>query len=368
MPTAAILNQERERWARKQTQTLAASTAPLAAAIVKQTQVPVAAATAPLAGALAKKTLIPLAGATASFAGTLAKKTLVVLPASLASFAGTITKRTAVVISAATSAFSASVSGSESGGGQVFNQALNATLAAFSAVLQALHILPFVPVIIPVAIAPAIRRFGVSLSAPAIAQTAGGSIQLFNQPSPTAFSNRDLVQVPGTPDNWGGLGQRAMGGQLLCAPGTGKLGGKIYVVGASGDFTIPAGVTSPTFNLILNENYFTPSGLAVVTNSIPLATLASPAPVPSGQLGTWQLLCWLSGYGVGNGTLIGGYTITVNTDIAPGTPVSGTLTQINNPTLEPLLQLSLGVQFGGNPGAGVFQARLTQFELQNYQY
>jgi hypothetical protein len=123
---------------------------------------------------------------------------------------------------------------------------------------------------------------------------------------------------------------------------------------------IPYSGNANTFNLVLNQNYFTASGLSVSVRSDTLATLATPLPITAGGIYQWTLLCSLSGNGRGNGSLIANYTITVG-----GYSYSGTAQSNVNPYAEPTIQLSLGVQFGGTIGStDYYQTNLSQFELQ----
>jgi len=109
MPTAAILNQERERWARNQTSSLfATSTAP-SATIVKQTQIPIAATSVSLNGSLIKLTKAILSAVGAAFNGSLIKKTLKALSAVGAAFNGSLVKLAKIILSAVGAAFNGSL-------------------------------------------------------------------------------------------------------------------------------------------------------------------------------------------------------------------------------------------------------------------
>jgi len=125
MPTAAILNQERERWARKQATSLSATSAATSASIVKQTQIPITATSASFSGSLSKLTKAVLAAVGVAFSGSLSKKTLAVLSAIGAAFNGSLVKKTLKAVSAVGAAFNGSLI-------KKTLVALSATSAAFS--------------------------------------------------------------------------------------------------------------------------------------------------------------------------------------------------------------------------------------------
>jgi hypothetical protein len=109
MPTAAILNQERERWSRNKAQVISASDAAMSATIVKQTQIPITATSASLNGSLVKLTKAILSAIGAAFNGSLVKKTLKSLVAVSAAFNGSLVKLTKIILSAVGAAFSGSL-------------------------------------------------------------------------------------------------------------------------------------------------------------------------------------------------------------------------------------------------------------------
>jgi hypothetical protein len=140
---------------------LAALSAAMNGSIVKKPLIALSAVVASMNGAISKKVLIPLAAKIAAFNGSIVKKPLIALAAAAAAFSGAISKRTSVPLSATSgamsggigkqiritvsavfAAFSAAVSGTESGGGTTYHQALNAAVSAFSATLARLLITP----------------------------------------------------------------------------------------------------------------------------------------------------------------------------------------------------------------------------------
>jgi hypothetical protein len=125
------------RGAQLNTASLAGATAAFAAALAKDTQIPLAAATAAFAATLVKKTLIPLAAATASLAGALVKKTFVVLAGATASLAGVVAKKTLIPLAAATASLAATINGAV-----VFTISFSAATAAFSATLIKKTLIP----------------------------------------------------------------------------------------------------------------------------------------------------------------------------------------------------------------------------------
>lgn len=205
-----------------------------------------------------------------------------------------------------------------------------------------------------------IKRFGVSISNPAIIQTNTNNISFFSKPSPQTFTNQDEVQgsLPAaeaaTADGWGLLGQRAMASQLLVASRNGYTNSGMQAV-LSGDITIPVSALNATVNFILNENYFSITNQTISTVSDPMATLPSPLSRSPGTY-TWSMSLALTGgnhlIGCGGQIMIDGISTFVSAFS-------------NQPLFDPHIQLSLGVVFGGTvSGADQFQCRLMQFELQ----
>ena len=230
---------------KKTEKTLTAATQSLAAQLVKQTGIILTAATASFAATLTKAFNRIFAAATAAFAAVLGKSMAKTLTAAMSSFAATINKAISLILAAATASFSGTITE-----GFKFNQIFTAAMALFSAILSILlKKNPFVNR------GPAIKRFGVSTVFPAVISTATNGLVFFEQPDPTAFTNQDLIQLnlpaagSGTADDWGGLGQRVMAGKLLVAPGNGRLGGKTYLLAASGDITVPSSASGATINL-----------------------------------------------------------------------------------------------------------------------
>ena len=460
MPTAAILNQERERWARKQVKSLSVSAAVLSGSLIKQTNVPLAAVSSAFSGSLMKKVLAVLSATASAFSGSLVKKTLHALSAIASAFNGSLVKKILVVLSALASAFNGSlvkktlhtlsaiaaalngnlikktlvvlsaVASAFNGSlikktlvvlsaiGAAFNGALaharlkvlalsatmvalsggivkktliplsalasalfgaqtkltshgivasamafsgslnkftqkflNAVSSAWNAILQAIKTTPVVPpapaVFKPIHIGQVIARFGINSSNPP-------EVDEFS--SATQFFSRTAAPFPSflaTPDNWGSLGQRAMGGELLIAPGSGSLSGNIYYAVMGGDITIPASASNVGLSITLFENYFTQAGPSISTQSDPL--VISPVSVTPGSTILWSVVCRLSGNSPRNGILKA-------EQIINGQP-GGVMYSNFNPSVEPKIQLSLGVNLQGS-GSDSPQIRLLQFELQ----
>lgn len=393
--------------ASKQTAQVIAGAFGFAAAVSKQASRAIA-ATFNFSGSIGKQTSLPLQAAF-GFVMTIAKQTGVTLQSALG-FSASAVKQVGVSLSASMKfsgvlsqtksklvAFLASMGFVAAGSRQTSkpvpasssfsavlpkktNRSMSATLTlsasankiypkAFAAVMATLSAVwttiyqPFVPVVVytPASLGTVTSPFGVSSTNPAIVHTRSAGLQTFNQP--------DRLSIPGfghprfgTPNGSGLQGHFAMPGQLLVLPGNGKLNGASCQIVAGGDFTIPSSGVTPTISFSLNQNYFTnptPSGNAssIVIKSDQLAK--SPAvSVPVGGA-TWQLICKLSG-NRGQGILIGDYVLTINGQVSTGQLYSNL-----NPTIEPNIQLSLAVQFGGAvSGPDVFQARMMQFEIQ----
>jgi hypothetical protein len=225
-----------------------------------------------------------------------------------------------------------------------------------------------------------IRLFGCSPFGPSRIITASNALTLFEQPSfiPMIFAgsvlnvrgsnpnepalplyepNSSTIWSPtGTPDGFNLLGRAAQPGQLLVAPGTGKLSGKTYYAVASGTVSVPQSASGAALNLVLSQNYyFTPSSMHTDT----MATLSAPQTIPIGD-SSWSLTCRLEGNNKGNGILVGTYTITIG-----GVSSSGSFASNVNPTSEPIIQLSLGAQFAGTiSDPEQFEIDMMQFELQ----
>ena len=217
-----------------------------------------------------------------------------------------------------------------------------------------------------------LREFGVTLSNPAYLDTNSNTLQLFHQPSFLPNVNAGSVlpprwSTPGTPDNQGFQGRVQAPGELLVAPDNLRLSGKVYTVTAQGMVFIPASAVSPTVNIILSQNYFG-FGQAQVIDT--LFTLVSPTALVPGTMNSWTLIATLAGNGVGTPVVSCAGRLWIG-----GTQYYGSGYSINPPQTisghsrpsrhrEPIIQLSLGVQFGGTiSGPDLFQAYLTKFEM-----
>jgi hypothetical protein len=131
MPTAAILNQERERWARNQTTSLSAQTSAFSGALPKQTNKVLSASQSAWSGLLNKITAMggsELAASMSSFSGSLVKQTNKILAATQSAFSGVLVKLTSKILSAIESAFVGSLV-------KQTNKILSATQTSFSGVL-----------------------------------------------------------------------------------------------------------------------------------------------------------------------------------------------------------------------------------------
>jgi hypothetical protein len=216
--------------------------------------------------------------------------------------------------------------------------------------------------------------FGATASNPSFISTVnGGVLRLFTQPQ-VGVSTPPPWNTEGKPNNWNLQGLRQMPGQLLYAPNTGSLNGKIYRVVAAGsvELVAPEPATA-TFNLMLNQNYPTLGVFPASRNT--LFTLTNPITVTVGE-GGFGLVEWsLSGTLAGNGRhtsvlSFGGALTATNFTIPPSPGVTHNGNGFsNNPVArtEPKIQLSLGLIFGGNNPTKLGGV-LTQFQIQQQQF
>jgi hypothetical protein len=136
VPTAAILNQERERWARLQSEVLAASMSTFAATTVKQTNKTggdLNASMSTFSGILVKQALKILAAAMSTFAGTLIKQANKILAAAMSTFAGILVKQALKILVASMSTFAATII-------KQTNKVLTASMSTFIGLLVASHL------------------------------------------------------------------------------------------------------------------------------------------------------------------------------------------------------------------------------------
>jgi len=207
-----------------------------------------------------------------------------------------------------------------------------------------------------------LRRFGVTATNPSVLSTTSNNLVLFEQPLQPTFTNADLVMLPygasgaGSPNAYGSLGLKAMSRFLLIPPAPAvvqTIG--LYAV-ASGTITIPSSAVNATVNVILNQNYFHYQAQTIEVVSDPMASLTTPASLTPG-IYSWSLLGAIGG---AYQTVLGQYQTTINGITYSGTYVS------NRPGFQPLIQLSIGLQFTGTiTGTDVWGGTLTQFELQH---
>lgn len=217
---------------------------------------------------------------------------------------------------------------------------LSSLMSVFSGLFSANSAVP--PPFVPVVMGQMMGNFGASASNPL-------ELDGFSPLARNFFASGPIrVNPVATPDGWGNLGQRAMTGELLVAPGNGGLSNRIYYVIFGGVVTIPADAINPTLEITLSQNYFSQSGQDVLTQSDALSVL--PVTLTPG-ITNWKGVCKLSGNGPHNGILIAQSS-------------TGTRYSNRNPNVEPKLQLSLSVNLNGNSVSGNPQIRLMQFEIQ----
>ena len=216
-----------------------------------------------------------------------------------------------------------------------------------------------------------LRRF-VDPGYPAYIETNSTDLQFFYQTSYLPNVNAGTVvppnwSTPGTPDGFNIQGRVQSPGQLMLPPGTGSLNGKIYRVVAQGMVYIPEDATGATFNLFMNQNYFTFGQMPKVDN---LFTLPAPISEAEGMYG-WQLSATLVGNGVGTPPLFCKWSVTMVSLTVPNgyTTFNGTGYSTNPVTTkEPIIQLSMGIQFGGSSGVDTFKAFLSKFQIEQTSY
>jgi hypothetical protein len=207
-----------------------------------------------------------------------------------------------------------------------------------------------------------LRDFGATYSAPAYLATTSNALQLFHQTTFIPNANPGTVtppqwSTPGTPDAFNYQGRVQMPGEVMSPPGTGSLNGKIYKVKADGMVFIPQSAVGASFNIVLNQNYTT-YGYAIISDT--LFSLTSQVPVAAGTMAGWSLTATLAGNGVGNPALSCAGIMYVDGVQYVGNGFSSRL--VNR---EPIIQLSLGVQFGGAlTGPDKFQAFLSTFQIK----
>lgn len=218
---------------------------------------------------------------------------------------------------------------------------LSSLMSVFSGLFSASFVVP--PPFVPVSVGQIVVGFGISFSNPSELDGFSSTTRNFFVPGPIQVSS------VATPDGWGNLGQQAMAGQLLVAPGNGGLSDRVYYIMFGGDILIPADSINPVFEVVLSQNYFYPSGQQVTVMSDVLNV--SPVNLVPGVLTNWNGVCKLSGNGSHNGILIA--------ESSTGTRYSN-----RNSRMEPKLQLSLGVNLSGSSVSGYPLVRLMQFEIQ----
>lgn len=201
----------------------------------------------------------------------------------------------------------------------------------------------------------------------AVLETNLNTLQLFRQSTFIPNVNAGTVtpptwSTPGTPDGFNYQGRVQFPGELLVAPGNGSLSGKIYKVVAQGRIFVPISAVNPSFNLIVNQNYF-------AFNTAPIAdtlfSLKAPVLLTPGTTVGFSLISTLAGNGVHTGALSSAGILAVDGD-APryGSGFSSRLVG-----REPIIQLSLGFQFNGSLDSGdMFQVFLNKFEMYNAQF
>lgn len=208
-----------------------------------------------------------------------------------------------------------------------------------------------------------LRDFGVSTKAPAYLSTSGTGLTLFHQPSFLPGVSAGTVTPPawstiGMPDGVNYQGRVQAPGELLVGPENGGLSGKIYTVVAQGMIFVPSSAINPSFNLIINQNYFTFNAAQITDSLFSVNPYISLTP---GTMVGFSLTATLAGNGLRSGVLSCAGALTVNGVSYYGNGFSNRLVG-----REPLVQLSLGLQFNESlSGGDTYQAFLSKFELYN---
>lgn len=207
-----------------------------------------------------------------------------------------------------------------------------------------------------------IKDFGASIQRPAYVSTSGTSLQLFYQPTflPNVNAGSSLPpqwSTPGTPDNQGYQGRVQAPGQLLVGPDNLRLSGKIYKIVAQGMIYVPSSAVNPTFSLQMFQNYFA-FGQAPIADSLFSGT---PIPLNPGTMNGFTLIATLAGNGVSSGVLSSAGILWVGGQQYFGNGFSNRLVGH-----EPIIQLSLGIQFNGAvTDSENYQAFLSKFIIYN---
>lgn len=207
-----------------------------------------------------------------------------------------------------------------------------------------------------------IRDFGCTAANPSVVLTGATTLQLFDQPAsvPGAGINGPITPPQwspfGTPQGFANLGYKQMPGQLLVAPNTGSLNGKVYNIAAAGSIVMPSSAVNTTFNLVMSQNYFT-QGQPVQSDT--LFVLTNPISVAASSTTNWSLTATLAGNGIGTPALASAGILIAGGQQYVGNGFSNS--RVAN--TEPIIQLSLGIMFGGSSGGNSFQATLTQFQM-----
>lgn len=202
--------------------------------------------------------------------------------------------------------------------------------------------------------------FGATSSAPSLLSTNATSLVLFRQPSYLPGVSAGTVipprwNTPGSPNNRNYQARVQAPGQILFGVGNGCLSGKIYTLVASGTATTPNTASGAGFSLQVNENYFT-FGQAPIADS--LFSLSTPISLAAGVTASWSLTATLAGNGRHNPMLSCAGMLTVGSTVYNGNGYSSRLVG-----QEPYLMLSLGLQFSGSSGGGLFMGTCTSFKI-----
>lgn len=322
---------------KKTLKTLAASMSTFAGTLVKKTSKLIAASMSTFSGLLTASHLflLSLNASMSTFSGNMSRQTGKSLLAGMSTFSGNTAKSTKKFMSASMSAFSGNVNKFTT---KFFNAAMSTFAGLISSILTHAQVGPPQPLI---TVPPNTQVYASFSSQPSIIQRSAGS-DLFFSPSIVTRSNN--FQAPG---------QVLLPGYVLVAPSSGRLAGIAHYAFAKGTVTVPPSGAGSTFTVTLNQNYFV-SG-AIIPDVMAISTPASLAP------GTyqWQVVCRMTDNGRGNGILFGNYSVTINGQVSSGAVMSN-----RDPDNEPIVQLSLGVQFtGALTGADQFQAVMTQFQI-----
>lgn len=251
----------------------------------------------------------------------------VALAASMSQFSGTVNKKTTRFLTASMSSFSTAVSFIKN----------RISLLAPPVIARGFGVSPTNPVKVA-AVSPMIV-----VTQPLLLEV---PIIEFVQPPPHSVIPIEPAEVPA------GI-QYAIAAdmprQFLVAPGNGRLSGRTGRVVAGGLITVPAATTNFSTRITLYQNYLAVDGTNVHAQKDPLSIMTFQP--PAGTSANWSIFCKLTGNGRKNGFL-------------KAESSSGIFYSNRNPRAEPILRLSIVIEFfGTNSGPDLPEVSLTQFGL-----